>query len=386
MATLYVLEPGAQVEKEYRHLLVVKDDETLLRAPLTDVSHVVLVGQGVGVTTPALHALLAAGAGLSLVSRTGELLGRLTPPSGKNLELRRRQYAQAADPAFCLEFARQVVTGKLLNYRALALRWSREETASRIEIRDSQAGLEASAGFSGPQAQPAKASTPEDHTKTVVNPGDVGPGGRRATNAEQLARLRDALRQAEAAPDLATLRGAEGAGSKAYFAVLRGCLRPDFTFEKRTRRPPKDPTNALLSLGYTLLGEAIATALEVVGLDPYEGFFHADKYGRPALALDLLEEFRGPVADSVALTLINKRMLTPDDFEEAGAAKGAGVYLNKRGLAIYLREFSERLQAAFTHPLAGRPLTYQKCLEVQARQVAKLIMGEVAEYRPLRVR
>ena len=108
----------------------------------------------------------------------------------------------------------------------------------------------------------------------------------------------------------------EGMGSKAYFAVYRTCLRPGFTFAKRTRRPPRDPVNALLSLGYTLLGEAVATALEVVGLDPYEGFYHADKYGRPALALDLLEEFRGPVADSVVLTLINKRMLQPDDFTE----------------------------------------------------------------------
>jgi CRISPR-associated protein Cas1 len=349
MSTLYVTEPGARVEKEYRHLLVTVDDETLLRAPLADVGHVVLVGQGVGVTTPALHALLAAGVTLSLVKRSGELLGRLVPPSGKNLELRRRQYARAADPTFCLAFARQVVLGKLQNYRALALRWSRGDASRQL--------------------------------------------------APQLARLAEALAQAEHAADLATLRGLEGAGSKAYFAVFRACLRPDFTFEKRTRRPPRDPTNALLSLGYTLLGEAIATALEVVGLDPYEGLYHADKYGRPALALDLLEEFRGPIVDSVALTLINKRMLTPDDFdgpttederpaaEDGGpATKSDGCYLNKQGLRVYLREFSERLQATFTHPLAGRPLTYQKCLEVQARQVAKLVMGEAAVYRPLRVR
>ncbi len=128
MATLYVIEPGARIEKEYRHLLVVKDDETLLRIPLADVSQVVLVGQGVGATTPALHALLAAGAGLSLVRATGELVGRLSPPSGKNLDLRRRQYGREAEPAFCLAFARQIVLGKLRNYQALALRWSRSRT------------------------------------------------------------------------------------------------------------------------------------------------------------------------------------------------------------------------------------------------------------------
>jgi CRISPR-associated protein Cas1 len=309
-------------------------------------------------TTPALHALLGAAVAVSLVNRSGELLGRLTPPSGRNLELRRRQYARAADPAFCLAFARQVVAGKLRNYRTLALRWRR--------------------GDDPPAPKPGGGA--------AIPPVIGGAGGRRVALAEPFERLEAALAGIEAASDLATLRGLEGAGSKAYFAIFRASLPETFIFAKRTRRPPRDPVNALLSLGYTLLGEAIATALEVVGLDPYEGFYHADKYGRPALALDLLEEFRGPIVDSVALTLIAKRMLTPDDFEDAHAGEAAGVYLKRSSLALYLREFSERLQATFTHPLAGRPLTYQKCLEVQARQVAKLVLGEVDMYRPLRVR
>lgn len=351
MATLYVTEPGAQLEKEYQHLLVTLNDETILRVPLAHVSHVVLVGQGVSVTTPALHTLLAAGVTLSLVRATGELVGRLTPPSGKNLELRRRQYARGAEPEFCLNFSRQVVTGKLHNYRALALRWLR----SRRTEEAAQAKHEA-----------------------------------------LLQQLAESARQAAHAADLATLRGLEGAGSRAYFAIFRDCLRATpgesdgqngnraLVFAKRTRQPPRDPINALLSLGYTLLGEAAATALEVVGLDPYEGFFHADKYGRPALALDLMEELRGPVADSVVLTLVNKRMLKPADFTEP--TEEGGVYLRPAGLRLFLREFSERLQSTFTHPLAGRPLTYQKCLEVQARQIARLVMGESDRYRPLRAR
>jgi len=362
MSTLYVTEPGSRIEKEYRHLLVTRDDETLLRAPLGAVDHVVLVGQGVGATTPALHALLGAGITLSLVSGTGELLGRLAPPSGKNLDLRRRQYARAADPVFCLAFARAVVVGKLRNYRALALRWGREEITPGPS-------LPPAAGEALVDAQPAAAQR--------TTPGSAGKA------RAPLDAMAEALGQAERAPDLATLRGAEGMGSKAYFAVLRGCLRPGVAFAARTRRPPRDPVNALLSLGYTLLGEAINTALEIVGLDPYEGFYHADKYGRPALALDLLEEFRGPVADSVALTLINKRMLAPDDFE---AGQDGGVYLARRALSTYLRAFSERLQATITHPLAGRPLTYRKCFEVQARLAAKAITGDAPEYRPLRVR
>jgi CRISP-associated protein Cas1 len=423
MATLYVTEPGSRIEKEYRHLLVVKDDETLLRIPLADVSHVVLVGQGVGATTPALHALLAAGAGLSLVRASGELLGRLLPPSGKNLDLRRQQYVRGAEPDFCLAFARQIVLGKLQNYQALALRWSRSRTDAVAAGGMGRTGMlrDQVSGDGDP-------ATGTDAAAAARLPQDIGPVGNLSyaespvsrveapavfTVAQQLDRLAAATEAAERATDLATLRGEEGVGSKAYFAVYRACLRPDFTFEKRTRRPPRDPVNALLSLGYTLLGEAVATALEVVGLDPYEGFYHADKYGRPALALDLVEEFRGPIVDSVVLTLINKRMLQPVDFTEptanadspsaspstspstssgcdsgcdSGRDSAPGVYLSRHGLAIFLREFSDRLQTTFTHPLAGRPLTYQKCLEVQARQAAKVIMGDEPRYRPLRVR
>lgn len=351
MGTVYVIEPGARVEKEYRHLLVVREDETLLRVPLADVSQVVLVGQGAGVTTPALHALLAENIPLSLVRRNGELLGRLVGPSGRNLELRRRQYRTAADEGFCVALSRQIVLGKLRNYHALALRWTR--------------GC------------------------AIATSSDPDTGDERRGPA--LDRLRAALEQAETATDLASLRGIEGQGSKAYFAVLRGRLAGRMRFEKRTRRPPKDPANALLSLAYTLLGEAAATALEIVGLDPYEGFYHADKYGRPALALDLLEEFRGPVADSVVLTLINKRMLSEADFEGKRAAGSTeegsgGVYLSRRGLATFLEAFTGRLQSRFTHPLSGRPLTYQKCLEVQARLLARTITGDAAQYRPLRVR
>lgn len=341
MSTLYITEPGAQLEREYRHLLVVCQDQTRLRVPLADVDHVVLMGQGVGATTPALHALLEAGIPLSLVRANGELLGRLTPPSSLNLDLRRRQYSRAADPAFCLALSRAIVTGKLRNSHALALRWTR--TRGPVEAA-------------------------------------AGPDGRTA----ELARLAAAIGQAGAAADLPALRGIEGSGSRAYFALYRAQLRGGLTFAQRTRRPPRDPVNALLSLAYTLLGEAVATALEIVGLDPYEGFYHADKYGRPALALDLLEEFRAPIADSVVLTLVNNRRLTAADFT-ANETTG-GVYLSRDGLRVFLQAFSARLHARITHPLAGRPLTYQKCLEVQARLLAKTITGDLPAYRPLRVR
>jgi CRISPR-associated protein Cas1 len=327
MATLYVIEPGARVEKEYRRLLVTKEDEVLLRVPLARVSEVVLVGR-TGVTTPAMLALLDAGVGLSLVSRMGQLRGRLVPPAAKNIPLRHRQYERAVDGEFCLEMARAIVGGKLRNERTLARRLCREREQM-----------------------------------------DSGP----------VEEITSAIKQVDMAPDLDSLRGLEGAAARAYFRVVRQALPAEWGFAKRVRRPPTDGVNALLSLGYTLLGQNMMTALEVVGLDPYDGFFHADKYGRPALALDLVEEFRSVIVDSVVLTVVNKRILRPDEFRPG--PKG-GVMLRQSALRDFLAQYTARIQTEVIHPVAGRRLSYQKCFEVQARMIRKVIEGEKESYLP----
>jgi CRISPR-associated protein Cas1 len=303
------------------------------------VSEVVLVGR-VGATTPALLMLLDASIPLSFVTRTGRLRGRLTPPSPKNLPLRHAQYERARDPDFCLAVGRAIVDGKLRNSRALAYRMRRSRSQACGEQR-------------------------------------------RTAAVAWLARIERAVEAVAQADDLDTLRGIEGAAAKAYFQVLRGALRPEMTFAKRTRRPPRDPANALLSLGYTLLTQNLMTACEVVGLDPYDGFFHADKYGRPALALDLVEEFRAPVVDSVVQLAINKRIVGPRDFT---ARRGGGIYLSDRGLRKFLRQYTHRLNTAILHPRYGRRLTYQRIFEVQARLLAKTIQGELDKYHPFRVR
>ncbi len=328
MATLYVTEQGAHIEKEYRRILVTKDDEVLLRVPLSRVSDVVLVGH-IGATTPALLALLDASVGLAFVNQTGALRGRLVPALPKNIPLRHQQYARTQDKAFCLEVARAIVGGKLRNQRTLARRLCRSRT-----------GLDRS----------------------------------------PIERISQAIKELKTAGDLNSLRGLEGAGAQAYFQVFRRALPPEeWGFEKRVRRPPGDPLNALLSLGYTLLSHSLMSAIEVVGLDPYDGFFHADKYGRPALALDLVEEFRSVIVDSVVLTVVNKRILSPDDFQPG--AKG-GFFLKQKGLKKFLTQYTARLQTEVFHPLAGRPLTYQKCFEAQAWQMRKLIEDQRDSYRP----
>lgn len=326
MPTLYVTEPGARLEKEYQRLVVSLDDEVLLRVPLVHVSDVVLMGR-VGVTTPALHSLLEAGIPLVLLNAAGQLRGRLVPPSFYNIALRHKQYECAIRPDFCLALAREIVATKLRNQRTLARRLMRErEWIPELPVE----------------------------------------------------RMTAALKQVPDSADLDTLRGLEGSGARAYFQVLRLALADGWDSPRRSRRPPRDPFNALLSLGYTLLGQNVMTALEVTGLDPYDGFFHADVYGRPALALDLLEEFRSLIVDSVVLTVINKGILAPEDFQIN--ADNQGVTLERAGLRKFMQQYSARLQTEVFHPLAGKPLSYQKCLEVQARQLRRVIEGELETY------
>jgi CRISPR-associated protein Cas1 len=326
MATLYVLEIGARLEKEYRHLAVYKDDELLQRVPLVQLSEVVLVGS-VGATTPALIALLEAGVTLSIIRPTGRLLGRLTPPSFRNIPLRHRQYACATDPDFCLHVSKAIVSGKLRNQRTLMRRLSR----ARPHVQGDAAGT-----------------------------------------------ITSLLKQVKQATDLNSLRGMEGRAARVYFDTLRQALPAGWESRRRSRRPPEDPFNALLGLGYTLLGQSMMTALEVAGLDPYDGFFHADKYGRPALALDLMEEFRSPIVDSLVLLVINKRILKPEDFQK----DQEGVFLKPHALRRFLVQYTARLQTEVIHPLIGRRLTYQKCFEVQARLLRKAIEEEGVPYRP----
>ena len=266
MPTLYVIEPGARIEKEYGRLLVTKDDEVLMRVPLQRVSQVVLVGRA-GVTTPALHALLNANVPLLLTSRSGKTLGRLLPPTASNLPLRQAQYRRNDQGDFSHRLAQAIVVGKIRNQRVLAQRLARRHP--HIQAQDT------------------------------------------------LNEMKDAIARTRQAATLDELLGIEGQGARRYFSVYRQAFAPEWTFTKRTRRPPKDPVNTVLSLGYTYLGHAMMSALEAVGLDPYLGFFHAEKYGRPALALDLVEEFRAPVVDSLTLSLFNHHLLDEKDFVPA---------------------------------------------------------------------
>jgi CRISPR-associated protein Cas1 len=332
MATMYVTEPGARIEKEYQRILVTgRDDQVLKVAPLARLSEVVLVGR-VGATTPALLTLLDAGVGLTFVTRSGRLRGRLLPPMPKNIPARQAQYAAAQDPSFCLRLARTIVGGKLRNSRALARRLAR----SRPGVDDAP-----------------------------------------------IAEITRCLKALRTATGMDQVRGLEGQAARLYFAIWRQAFTGELQFERRTRRPPRDPINAMLSLGYSLLTQNLMTACEVVGLDPYDGFFHADKHGRPALALDLVEEFRAVVVDSVVQTLVNKRIVGPKDFEPGPQG---GIYLRRSGLRRFFEQYSQRLQTRVVHPFHEHRLSYQQCFEVQARLLRRVVQGELDNYVPFLVK
>jgi len=350
MASLYVTEPDARIEKEYLRIIVTREGEVIQSVPINSLTEIVIIGFA-SATTPALLSLLDAGIGITFLTRAGKMRGRLTPASWSNLPLRLSQYALQTAASFQIDLVRQLISGKLRNYSVLA---------RRILRRLSQRDLSPSCS--------KQSSTPEKLSPLVLKASLEG--------------LDKAVASLRTANDLDTLRGLEGIGSKHYFCILRAGLswKHEYGFLKRQRRPPKDPINALLSFGYALLTNAMVSALTIVGLDPEAGYLHANQRGRPSLALDLIEEFRPIIVDSMVLRLVNQQIITKNSFEEGEECE---LLLTKKGLKAFFTQYHQRVNCSVTHPFFGKKLTYQKCFEAQAVLLKKLVLGEEQRYVPL---
>lgn len=336
-AVLYVQEPGSHVGKRSEHLVVRKDGQELSRVPMHAVRQVVVFGN-VQVSTQALETLAANDIPVAYLTGFGRFIGTFAPAMPKNVGLREAQFRAFADPAECLKLSRAVVRAKLSNQRALLMRSLRGE----------------------------------------------GDPGREEPAARGLA---DLLARLDGAASSATLLGLEGQGAALYFGEFDRFLRKatpgrGFDFTARNRRPPRDPVNALLSFAYTLLARDCFAAVCTVGFDPYRGFFHSGRHGRPSLALDLMEEFRAVIADSVVLTLINNDMLTPDDFLTWRDA----CQLTESGRKAFFRAYETRKATVVTHPVYGYKMAYARMLEVQARLLAACVRGDVPAYTGFTVR
>jgi len=331
MGPLYLNEQQSVVKKRDQYLIIQYPDKRKVEVPLINVSQVVVSGD-VTLTTPALHTLLELGIEVCFLSMYGHFRGRLSPPVAKNAFVRREQYRAHNDVNQAIQIAQACVRGKLENMRTMLLRTNRS-------LQDDEV-------------------------------------------AQATIMLRNAINQVASTQTNGSLLGIEGNGSAAYFGVLRKLLRDPMGFTRRRRRPPTDPINAMLSLGYTLLSQQVAAAIQVVGLDPYIGFLHQPRHGRPALALDLMEEFRPIIADSVVLNIVNHRLLSASDFHEEFGV----VLLKPEARKTFYIKFEERLQEEIQHPHFGYRTTYRRCIELQVRLLAKWLTGEIPAYPPFHVR
>lgn len=333
--TLYVTSYGAYISKEGDNVVVSVDHEEKLRLP----AHILdgIVCFGAISCSPFLLGLCGQhGISISFLSGTGRFLGRVHGPTHGNVLLRREQYRRADDPAGSARIAANVVTAKIANCRTVLLRAARDRPDS--------------------------------------------PG---AADLQRVAnKLAGLLETARKATSLDTIRGIEGIAASEYFGVFDNLIstrKEDFYFRERSRRPPLDNINALLSFFYTLLVHDVSSALEGVGLDPAVGFLHRDRPGRPSLALDIMEELRPVIADRLALTLVNRKQLTASDFR---TTESQAVIMGDEARKKVLVAYQERKREELSHPFLHERIAVGLLPHAQALLLARHLRGDLDEYPP----
>ncbi|MDM7999332.1 MAG: type I-C CRISPR-associated endonuclease Cas1c [Dehalococcoidia bacterium] len=333
--TLYVTTQGAYLAREGETVLVRVDGETRLQVPIHTLGSIVCFGQ-VSCSPPLMGLCGERGVAVSFLSEHGRFLARVEGPVSGNVLLRREQYRRADDPRASAALARAVVVGKIANCRTVLLRAARER-----------------------------------------------PGGHGTEYLSEAAdHLGTHLRSLEGAAPLETIRGKEGDAARTYFSVFDHLItaqKADFFFRDRSRRPPLDNMNALLSFLYTLLVHDVRSALEGVGLDPAVGYLHRDRPGRPGLALDMMEELRPFLADRLALSLVNRQQVRGDGFRktETGA-----VLMNDETRKEVLVAYQKRKQEEIQHPFLGEKVAVGLVPHCQALLMARHLRGDLDGYPP----
>jgi CRISPR-associated protein Cas1 len=327
---LYVQSPHAYLRKSGERIVVEEKKVKVADAKLKDVSQVVVHGN-TGLTTPLMHELMRREIPVTFLSYGGWFMGHLVGSGHKNVETRTAQYRASFDPESCLRLARRWVAAKIANGRTLMRRnWKGDDP--------------------------------------------VPP--------ELLVEMRGDMNAAVRAKSLESLLGAEGNAARRYFARFSRMFRavgedaPAFDFNGRNRRPPRDPVNAMLSFAYAMLTREWVVALSAVGLDPYRGFFHQPRFGRPALALDMMEPFRPLVADSAVITAVNNGEVRASDF----LVTPVGCTIRPEGRKRFIAVFERGMQREVTHPIFRYRLSYRRLFEVQARLLTRFLTGDIPRY------
>jgi CRISPR-associated protein Cas1 len=328
---LVVQTPGAQIGQRGEQLVVSLKGEEVRKIPGQQVRAIYCYG-AIQMTAKAVETCLDLGIDVSYFSPAGRFIGLLRGLPASGVDARRGQYRLFELPGVRLQLAREVIRAKIHNQRVMLMR---------------------------------NGDVPERVSRLMAN-------------------FRDAT---ESARDMTELLGIEGNAAAIYFEQFDTMLKLGsagvspaekwhFDWRGRNRRPPRDPVNALLSLGYSMLAKELTGVCHSVGLDPFLGFMHQPRYGRPALALDLMEEFRPLVADSVAISLLNRGELGPEDFIKSAN----GTFLNDAGRKRFWEAWFRRLDTEVSHPEFDYRMAYRRMLEVQARQLWRFVRGEAAAY------
>ncbi|MEG4884673.1 CRISPR-associated endonuclease Cas1 [Microcoleus sp. K1-B6] len=335
MSTLYVTDQGAYLSIQNQQFQVYYQQVLRIKVPASRVSHIILFGccnVSHGAVSCALHQRIP----ILYLSQRGRYFGRLQHDGRAKVEYLTKQVSCSMNPEFVRLQAEAIVRAKLHNSRILLMRLNRYRKS-------------------------------KDASQTSV-----------LQAVEMLEMLMESLHLAES---MDALRGYEGKAATVYFQALGSLFSGPFVFEVRTKRPPTDPINSLLSLGYTLLSQNVSSFVEAVGLHTHFGNLHVPRDNHPALVSDLMEEFRAQVVDSLVTYLINSQIFIADDFtppDERG-----GVFLQPHALKKFLKHWDEKLLSETTHPHTGYKVAYRRCLELQVREYISALMGEVEVYRPM---
>ncbi|MCQ4636029.1 type I-C CRISPR-associated endonuclease Cas1c [Anaerovorax odorimutans] len=333
--TLYILSEDVYLALDGENVIVLREEETAGRFPLHTLENIVSFSYK-GASPALMGACASREIGLSFYSPRGKFLAHTVGASYGNVLLRKEQYRISGQPEKSLAYAKNMITGKVFNCR-----WSLERT-----IRDN-----------GMRIDTEKVK----HASFLLNEG---------------------LSAARKCENMDSLRGLEGKMASRYFSVFNELIinqKDDFRFNGRSRRPPMDNINALLSFVYTILGNECAGALEGVGLDAYVGFMHCDRPGRESLALDLLEELRGIMADRFVLTLINKKIIKGEHFDRQG---DGAVLLSEEGRKQFFSAWQSRKKETLTHPFLKEKIPWGLVPYVQALLLARTIRGDLEAYPP----
>lgn len=330
MSTIYITEIGSIVHISSRHIVVTKGKNKLLQLPLIKVDRLLLFGN-IQITSQAAGVLLDEGIEVCYLSTNGRFRGKLQPAESKNVLLRVAQYERFLDDVFQVELARTIVTGKINNGIALIKRY--QDNYPNVDF------------------------------------------------SQEIELIEKTLSKIPSQKTVESIMGSEGLATAVYFKAFGKMFRKELKFDKRTRRPPKDPVNAILSFGYTLITNEIFSMITAHGLDPYIGFLHGLSYGRPSLALDLVEEFRHPFIDRFTLSLFNNDILSVNDFEPV---ENQGVYLTGDARKLFFEHYDRRINEKFKLPNTETETSFRQLFKSQTLNLSKAILSK-GEYVPFRI-